>query len=213
MTDDISPPRDDEAGPDRLVRRLRELTAPAPDTLTDAVFDRWVSTDSLVGPVLVAYTREGISFLRTTDTVPGEAFREAYRRRFGRPLRPTDTLPDGLDAVLTGRTDARARVDLRGLSDFERDVLAATRTIPAGQTRPYAWVAAEVGRPRAVRAAGSVLARNPVPLLVPCHRVVRSDGSPGRYIFGDDRKQQLLRNEHATRTADLDARGWTSCSS
>lgn len=70
-------------------------------------------------------------------------------------------------------------------------------------TRPYAWVAAEIGRPRAVRAAGSVLARNQVPLLVPCHRVVCSDGTPGRYIFGDDRKQQLLRDEHATASGAL----------
>lgn len=204
MIDPASPPRNDDAVPDLLTRRLRELAAPAPDTLTDAVFDRWLCTDSLIGPVLVAYTREGISFLRTTDTLPGEAFREAYRERFGRPLRPADTIPDGLESVLTGHADAQARVDLRGLTDFERDVLDATRTIPAGQTRPYAWVAAEIGRPRAVRAAGSVLARNPVPLLVPCHRVVRSDGTPGRYIFGDDRKQQLLHTEHATASGNAD---------
>ena len=199
MIDDTSHP----AADDLLISRLRGLLTPAPDTLMDAVFDRWLSIDSLVGPVLVAYTRDGISFLRTTDYLPGEAFREAYRERFGRPLRPADSIPDGLEAALTGHADTRARVDLRGLSDFECDVLAATRTIPAGQTRPYAWVAAEVGRPRAVRAAGSVLARNPVPLLVPCHRVVRSDGTPGRYIFGDDRKQQLLRSEHATASGDV----------
>lgn len=201
----IDTPRygDDAPGDELLARRLRGLATPAPDTLTDAVFDRWLTTDSLIGPVLVAYTRDGVSFLRTTDTLPSEAFREAYRQRFGRPLRPADTIPAGLDAALVGRAEARTRVDLRGLSDFERDVLAVTRTIPVGQTRPYAWVAAEIGRPRAVRATGSVLARNPVPLLVPCHRVVRSDGTPGRYIFGDDRKQQLLRNEHATASGDL----------
>lgn len=195
---------DDAAGDNLLVGRLRRLATPAPDSLTDAVFDRWLSTESLIGPVLIAYTRDGISFLRTTDMLPGEAFREAYRERFGRPLRPADSIPDGLQGVLTGRADTQTRVDLRGLSDFERDVLAATRTIPVGQTRPYAWVAAEVGRPRAVRATGSVLARNPVPLLVPCHRVVRSDGTPGRYIFGDDHKQQLLRDERATASGDAD---------
>ena len=201
---DKTPQHNDDRGPDDpLVSRLRRLASPAPDTLTDAVFDRWLSADSLVGPVLVAYTRDGISFLRTTDILPSEAFRDAYHERFGRPLRPADSIPDGLQGVLTGRADAQARVDLRGLSGFERDVLAATRTIPVGQTRPYAWVAAEIGRPRAVRAAGSVLARNPVPLLIPCHRVVRSDGTPGRYIFGDDRKQQLLRDELAAASGDI----------
>ena len=79
-------------------------------------------------------------------------------------------------------------------------MLAATRRIPAGETRPYAWVAREAGRPQAVRAAAGVLARNPVPLLVPCHRVIRADGRIGDYMFGPEHKEQLLRGEHA----DLD---------
>ena len=79
-------------------------------------------------------------------------------------------------------------------------MLTATRRIPVGETRPYGWVAREAGRPRAVRAVGSVLARNPVPLLVPCHRVVRADGHLGEYMFGPEHKQELLRAEHA----DLD---------
>jgi len=191
------------AAPDFVTGRLRGLRTAAPAGLFDAVFDRWLSTGSAVGPVLVAYTRDGISFVRTAATLPGEEFLEAYRRRFGRPLRPGGTAPPDLGAALFGQPDAHPRVDLRGLTDFQRDVLAATRTIPAGQTRPYAWVASEVGRPGAVRAAGSVLARNPVPLLIPCHRVVRSDGAPGRYLFGPETKQQLLRREHARlETAD-----------
>jgi len=75
-------------------------------------------------------------------------------------------------------------------------VLGATRTIPVGETRPYGWVAREVGNPRAVRAVASVLARNPVPLLVPCHRVVRADGAVGRYLFGTEHKENLLRGEN-----------------
>ena len=74
-------------------------------------------------------------------------------------------------------------------------MLEATRRVPAGQTRPYSWIAREAGSPRAVRAVGSVLARNPVPLLVPCHRVVLADGHIGDYLFGTARKEALLRAE------------------
>ncbi len=65
-------------------------------------------------------------------------------------------------------------------------MLSAAALIPRGQTRPYAWVAERAGRPKAVRAVGSALGRNPVPLLIPCHRVTRSDGSLGDYVFGAD---------------------------
>src|SRR5439155_456458 len=70
-------------------------------------------------------------------------------------------------------------VDLSTVPDFQRRVLEAARQIPFGEARPYAWVAAQIGRPRAVRAVGTALARNPVPLIVPCHRVWRSDGGLG----------------------------------
>lgn len=185
-----------------LLAALRGLATAAPGTLADAVLDRWTELaaptvrDGVLGPVLVAWTRAGVSYLRTTASQPGPAFREAYRHRFGRPLQPAAEVPEDLVAALAGRGPAPA-VDLAALTGFERDVLAATATIPAGETRAYGWVAREVGRPRAVRAAASALARNPVPLLVPCHRVVRGDGDPGRYVFGDAGKLALLRAEGA----------------
>jgi methylated-DNA-[protein]-cysteine S-methyltransferase len=182
--------------PDPLLTGLAALAATDAPDLTDRLFDGWLSADSTIGPVWVACTRDGVSFLRVTADLPGEQFRAAYRHRFGRPLRPAEDAPEGLDAALRG-TGAAPRLDLLGLTDFQRDVLAATRTIPAGETRPYAWVAAEVGRPGAVRAAGTVLATNPVPLLIPCHRVVPRSGDMGRYIFGAPAKQRLLRAEGA----------------
>ncbi|NTV29772.1 MAG: MGMT family protein [Candidatus Omnitrophica bacterium] len=82
------------------------------------------------------------------------------------------------------------------LTEFERAVLAATLTIPFGETRSYAWVAGKIGCPKAVRAVGTALRKNPWPLIVPCHRVVRSDGSPGKYAGKDDgRKAELIRLE------------------
>lgn len=90
-------------------------------------------------------------------------------------------------------------VDLSGLPEFQRAVLAATREIPFGEVRSYQWVAERVGRPRAVRAAGTALGDNPVPLLIPCHRVIRSDGrNLGGYIFGLTVKDRLLALERET---------------
>ncbi|WP_051109004.1 methylated-DNA--[protein]-cysteine S-methyltransferase [Actinomadura flavalba] len=99
-------------------------------------------------------------------------------------------------------------LDLSVLTPFEAAVLRTTASIPPGQTRPYTWVAAHAGRPGAVRAAGTALARNPLPLLIPCHRVTPADGSPGRYIFGPDAKARLLAAEHLDlhRAADLTRR-------
>jgi O-6-methylguanine DNA methyltransferase len=85
--------------------------------------------------------------------------------------------------------------DLRGRTPFERAVLEATLSIPPGELRPYGWVAWQIGRPRAVRAVGTALGHNPVPLLIPCHRVIRSEGSMGQYGFGPDMKRRLLDGE------------------
>ncbi len=67
------------------------------------------------------------------------------------------------------------------MTDFEWKVLEATMTIPFGQTRSYQWVARKIGRPKAMRAVGQALRKNPYPIAIPCHRVIRSDGTPGGY--------------------------------
>ncbi|HEV7829780.1 MAG TPA: methylated-DNA--[protein]-cysteine S-methyltransferase [Pseudonocardiaceae bacterium] len=185
---------------------LAGLSAPAAPRLADRIFGSWLAAPSRLGEVFVAFTGDGVQFLRSAESVGDDAgaFAEAYRDRFGRPLRQVDRAPAGLLTALCGTPAASLRLDLRGLSDFERDVLTATRRIPAGQTRPYGWIAREAGRPRAVRAVGSVLGRNPVPLLIPCHRVVRADGRLGDYMFGPAHKAELLRAEQV-KTEELTA--------
>ncbi len=89
-------------------------------------------------------------------------------------------------------------VDLSETPDFQRRVLEAARRIPFGEARPYAWLAARIGNPRAVRAVGTALGRNPVPLIVPCHRVWRTDGGLGGYLFGVAVKRRLLELERRT---------------
>jgi len=105
-------------------------------------------------------------------------------------------LPVGLARAIARRLggDRRVRIDLdlRGHTDFERDVWHKALEIPRGEVRPYGWIAAEIGRPRAVRAVGTALGHNPVPLIVPCHRVVRTDGSIGQYSLGGPANKRTI---------------------
>jgi len=81
----------------------------------------------------------------------------------------------------------------KDLTDFEWQVLQACLKIPLGETRSYQWIAHKIGSPKAVRAVGQALRKNPYPLIIPCHRVVRSDGTLGGYAGKmDDKKAKLL---------------------
>ena len=93
--------------------------------------------------------------------------------------------------------DVAAFTAARGCTAFEADVLAALAQVPYGETISYRGLAAAAGRPAAQRAAGSVMARNPLPVILPCHRVVRSDGSLGNYVDDPRWKSRLLRLEGA----------------
>ncbi|MEV4114652.1 methylated-DNA--[protein]-cysteine S-methyltransferase [Nonomuraea sp. NPDC049695] len=190
MTHD--PLLDGTEAPDGLLTALAGLAADAPQGLFDRIAARWVHVPSPIGELGVAFTDQGVAYVHA-----GEGFAEAFRKRFARPLLAAERPPAGLlPALRTGRP-SKVRLDLRGLSDFQRDVLEAARTIPRGEVRPYSWIAERIGRPGAVRAVGTALGRNPVPLLIPCHRVTRSDGVVGDYVFGSAAKERLLLAEGA----------------
>ena len=87
------------------------------------------------------------------------------------------------------------QLDLSGATPFQRQVWAATRHIPYGETRSYTWVAEQIGKPRAVRAVGQALGRNPLPVIIPCHRVITSNGQLGGYSGGVSWKRYLLNLE------------------
>lgn len=197
-----------ENGTDPITIALGGLAVAAPEGLRERVFASWLRAPSRLGEVYIAFTATGVQLVRPSDQGDAEVFAQAYRDRFGRPLHRVDRAPAGVLPALRGAA-ASPPLDLGASSAFEQAVLAATRRIPVGQTRPYAWVAREAGHPRAVRAVGTVLAGNPVPLLVPCHRVVRSDGALGGYMFGPARKEALLRAEDCNldEVAELAARG------
>jgi O-6-methylguanine DNA methyltransferase len=145
--------------------------------------------------VYVAWNPHGVSALR--EAQDAESFERWFRKRFGRRALPSSDRPAIVELVrraLAG-ADVEVDVDLRDCTPFETMVLRKAREIPRGHARPYAWIAREIDHPRAVRAVGSALANNPVPLLIPCHRVVRSDYSCGDYVFGSEKKRALLEGE------------------
>lgn len=181
---------------DAVDERLGALRLTPSRGFLERVIAHWASVPSPIGEVFVAWTQEGICAVGSARAgADARGFVESARSRLGRPLLAAESPPRGVArAVLSGKA-LQLRFDLRGLSTFEADVLQATRRIPAGEVRPYAWVAAEIGRPKAVRAVGSALGRNPVPILIPCHRVTRSDGAVGNYGGGPDMKEELLRLE------------------
>lgn len=110
----------------------------------------------------------------------------------GAGITPGEAFRGGLLAFLQGRGGCPdAPVDLSGIKGFTRRVLVAARAIPPGETITYGELARRAGSPRAGRAAGQVMARNPVPLLIPCHRVVAASG-PGGYAGGLAMKARLL---------------------
>jgi len=103
-----------------------------------------------------------------------------------------------LDAYFSGQpVELEAPLWFAWGTPFQRAVWEAIRAIPYGQTRSYSWIAKRIGRPRAVRAVGNAVKANPLFLLVPCHRVVRADGSLGGFCYGGAVKEWLLRLEGA----------------
>jgi methylated-DNA-[protein]-cysteine S-methyltransferase len=196
---------------DGLAGELAALAQPAPTGFAGSVYAEWVEVDGPVGPLYVASTDRGISYVCPAAWVGDDRdrFLDQYRSRFGRPLRPAPRAPSGLAAALRAGRGTGLTYDLRGVGAFDRKVLAKTLEIPRGEVRPYAWVAREIGHPAAVRAAGSALGRNPVAILIPCHRVVRSDGATGNYGFGPQLKIDLLEVERVNldETRQLGRRG------
>jgi methylated-DNA-[protein]-cysteine S-methyltransferase len=159
------------------------------------------SIDSPLGPLLVAATPDGLVRVAFADEGHDEvldALADAISPRLLEAPHRLDTVAAQLDQYFGGRRRTfDLAVDLRLASGFRRRVLAHLREIPFGTTQSYAAVARAVGSPNAVRAAGTACATNPVPVVVPCHRVVRSDGSIGQYRGGVEAKRTLLALEAA----------------
>ncbi len=154
------------------------------------------SVDSPLGPLLLAATVEGVvrvAFHGEGHDAVLRALAEQVSPRILRAPGRLDVAARQLEEYFAGRRRSfDVPVDLRLAVGFRRTVLAHLRSIPYGTTESYTMVAAGSGSPAAVRAVGTACARNPVPLFVPCHRVVRSDGVIGQYRGGTEAKRLLL---------------------
>lgn len=177
-----------------------QLRRPVAPDFTARIFsriglDRFITTTSALGEVYVAWRASGVCAVRPAGDEP--EFEVWYGERFGRRVvRAVEDDPTAASARAKLRGEKVAvPIDLSACSEFERHVLEKTAEIRRGHARPYSWLAREIGAPDATRAVGNALGRNPVPLLIPCHRVIRTDGSVGGYAFGSDAKRSLLERE------------------
>ena len=178
-----------------LDRRFRD--AAAAEGLLDVAYELH---DTPVGRLLIAVTDHGVCEIHYDADPDAEA--ERLARLFGarvlRSPRPTDEARRQLDEYFAGkRREFDLDVDLRPAREFGRAVLEQLARVPFGELTTYGTLAARAGRPRAARAVGTVMNRNPVPIVLPCHRVVGSTGSLVGYAGGLDRKRTLLELEGA----------------
>jgi methylated-DNA-[protein]-cysteine S-methyltransferase len=151
---------------------------------------------SPVGDLRVALTSRGLTRVSFWE----EGWEESLARSYGvRVLRsPADDVRRELDEYFEGRrTTFDLPLDLRA-PEFHKQVLTVLARVPYGQTDTYGRLAARVGRPKAARAIGTVMNRNPIPIVLPCHRIVGANGSLTGYGGGLERKRQLLQLEGAT---------------
>jgi methylated-DNA-[protein]-cysteine S-methyltransferase len=162
--------------------------------------------DSPIGELILAATREGLREIDFASHMPDEAFVARLRERGAEPIRLNrvedadpevrQTLQRTVGELGEYFGGQRARFDVPldwgVMPPFQRAVLEATATVPFGHVDTYAGIARKIGKPGATRAVGNALGRNPIPVIVPCHRVIRSDSTLGGYTGGLGIKQRLL---------------------
>jgi O-6-methylguanine DNA methyltransferase len=191
---------DSVADVDQLAKAVRALAVEPPRSCREAIAskiaDSFAKVDTAAGTVWVGFTDRGLRMIHRAESET--AFRDAYAKRYARPLE-TATLPDRLRkqvvAAIEGHGVSDPLVDFEETTELEGEVLRALTKIPRGEVRTYAWVAQQVGRPKAVRAVGTICAKNVVPFVVPCHRVVPSTGGLGQYALGAPLKRDMLARE------------------
>ena len=173
------------------------LTAAPPRSCRETLKGKCAASFDRVNDVWVAFSKDGLRMIHRGGSE--DEFRKRFAKRYSRPLEQA-ALPEKLRKqvtdALSGEGPSKPLVDWgEEATELEREVLTTLAKIPRGEVRTYAWVARQIGRPKAVRAVGNILANNFVPIVVPCHRVVPSEGGIGNYAFGSAMKRELLRAE------------------
>ena len=179
-----------------LDERFRAAAAAA--DLLDVAFD--VFDDTPIGPLFVGVSERGVC--RISFDADPEHHLEVLARQFGsrvlRSSKPVERVRRELDEYFAGRRQHfDVEPDVRFMPEYNRVVLAELARVAYGTTTTYGTLAAQAGNPRAARAVGTVMNRNPIPIILPCHRVIGASGSLTGYAGGLDLKERLLRLEGA----------------
>jgi len=152
------------------------------------------------GPVFVSKTIKGVCLV-TLSKISEAEFQSLLRKRFQKEATRDDRklkiVINELSGYFNGcRVAFNSQLDLSIGTEFQRRVWEKVSEIPYGESRSYKWIADEIGHPHAVRAVGNAVGKNPVPPIVPCHRVIRSDGKLGGFSSGIALKKWLLKLEN-----------------
>lgn len=161
-------------------------------------------TDSPVGPLLVAVSDEGLCEVGFAGVEAENEIRAELRQRGFAPVRddekPRRAVRELQEYFSGNRNSFDMPLDLAGVAPFTQAVLRATAEVPYGSLSTYQEIARRIGKPGASRAVGNALGRNPIPVVIPCHRIIRSDATMGGYTGGLPIKQALLQLEGAALT-------------
>ena len=175
----------------KIIEHIRSaVKATVPDSVA--------KVHSPIGLLFVAFRESGITYVALDRGEGDEAAFQRIKVRLGRSVVPSTApawVSETIAAFFRNHTSDLERVDISDLTPFEQATLRATAQIPAGEVRSYGWVAKAIGQPNAARAVGGVMARNPVPLLYPCHRVVDCEGRLHNYEYGVEVKARILELE------------------
>jgi O-6-methylguanine DNA methyltransferase len=167
-------------------------------SLRPSMPDMFAHIHSPLGDLLVAFRESGITAVAICSSDSESTLCESIAKRLRRGLVPAKApqwVSDVIESYFRTFTADRSKVDISALTEFEQAALRKAAEIPAGEVRSYGWIAREIGQPAAARAVGQVMARNPVPLLYPCHRVVDSTGALHNYAYGLELKARILAME------------------
>ncbi|HEY0798078.1 MAG TPA: methylated-DNA--[protein]-cysteine S-methyltransferase [Candidatus Baltobacteraceae bacterium] len=160
--------------------------------------DGLTTVNSPLGKLHITFSESGITSIAIDRGEPLPEIVARVQRRLRRPIReaePPAWVRTLIEAYFKSWTVDFRHVDISTLTDFEQAALRQAARIPPGEVRSYGWVAEGIGQPQAARAVGQAMARNPIPLLYPCHRVVDASGDLHNYGYGIEMKERILRME------------------
>jgi len=184
--------------PPNLVPRILDHIRSLRNHYRSTAADSLARVESPLGELLVAWREGGITFVGIARGERDDEAREHIERRLRRPVRASEP-PAWVRGTVqlffsTWQVDM-GRIDISDLSPFEQAALHKAAQIPPGEVRSYGWIAREIGHPGAARAVGQAMARNPVALFFPCHRVVDASGALHNYGYGVELKARILHME------------------